>query len=297
MKLKKRIFCVLLFFLILSVPAFTLDLSLLFNLGNLALPRDTQAGSSTFSGESFPWGFHLSGQQMASDNTGVDVSFLVDPVLRNISYTLFSYKADFFTIGVGPFFGFFNTPQTILKSGISTSFKVEIPGIIYVSFRADSSIGGGLETAGDYTQERNDVSFGYYVQNAICSLNLATRRYAMMDAAAGRVVDGLTEYSFKTDMFKKNVPYRIILTFSYQQRTKEFADSVITHTLNSLVLGTELNMQVSKDLTLLALLDSTVYSFGFVDNAGTRDLLVFSDTWPGLFLFNAKLGAKLHLDM
>ena len=283
----------------LGTAAFSLDLGLFFDIGNLDIPDDTTAGDNAFPGTAFPWGLAVYGSQMATETTGIDVSFYVDPILRNISYTLFSYGADFFSIGVGPFFGFFNTPETILKSGISTSFRAEIPGVVFISFRADSSIGGGLEQAGDYTQERNDVSVGYYVRNAICSANIFTRRYAELDATRGKVIDNFTEYSFTTDIFQKNVPYRINLDFAYQQRTKTFVDSTITHALNSIVIGTELDFQVNDMLTLILDLDSSVYSFGFVTDstAGTQEILDLSETWPGVYLFSAKVGAKLYLDI
>ena len=230
--MKRKIVILLFLCVFLAVSAFSLDLGFFYDMGNLAIPRDTEEDETSFAGDSFPWGFSIYGKQMAGDNIGVDVSFNIDPVLRNISYTLFEYKADFFSIGVGPFFGFFNTTDTILKSGISTSFKAEIPGAAFVSFRADSSIGGGLESIGDYTQERNDVSIGYYVYNAICSLNLLTKRYAEIDETQGSVIDDFTEYSFKTTIFKKNVPYRIMLNFAYQQREKTFVDSTITYAVS-----------------------------------------------------------------
>lgn len=296
----KRFFVLLAILLVIGGPAlFALDLGFFFNMGNLSFPETTVAGDNSFAGDKFPWGLELSGRQQAGDNTGVDVSFFVDPVLRNISYTLFNYKADFFSIGVGPFFGFFNTPETVLKSGISTSFRAEVPGVAFISFRADSSIGGGLENTGDYTQERNDVSIGYYVRNAICSANLLTRKYQVLDATLGKVVDDFTEYSFSTELFQKNVPYRVNLNFAYQQRNKVFVDDTITHTLNSIVIGTEVSFDAGDKVTILADLDSAVYSFGFVTNttASTRDILDFSETWPGFYLFNAKVGVKLHLDI
>ena len=295
----KKALALIILALCLGTTAFSLDLGLFFDIGNLDIPDGTTAGDNAFPGTTFPWGLEVYGSQKASDTTGIDVSFYVDPILRNISYTLFNYGADFFSIGVGPFFGFFNTRETVLKSGISTSFRAEIPGVVFVSFRADSSIGGGLERTGDYTQERNDVSLGYYVKNAICSANLFTRRYAELDATLGKVIDGFTEYSFSTDIFQKNVPYRIKLNFAYQQRTKSFVDSTITHTLNSIVIGTEFDFQVNDTLTLIADLDRSVYSFGFVSNttADTQDILDLSETWPGVYLFRARIGAKLHLDI
>ena len=244
----------------------------------------------------FPWGGSIVVDQQVDDQVSFNLGFYSDSTLNYISYTLIKYTQQFFSITVGPFFGFFNSPNTLLKPGISTAVRAAIPGIAFLSFRADSSIGGRLAESGDYLQERSDVSIGFYVRNAILSVNLLTKSY-IYRTATQEIIDGHIEYSFETDLFQKNVPYRILLSFAYQERAKSFVDvddrtiSSI-HRLRSAVLGTELELQLTDWLQLEIKLDSAVYSFG---DAGD-ELLSLPTTGIGQFLFTAGVGAKIDLD-
>ena len=244
----------------------------------------------------FPWGGSIVVDQQVDEQVSFNLGFYSDSTLNYISYTLIRYSQQFFAITVGPFFGFFNSPNTLLKPGISTSVRADIPGIAFVSFRADSSIGGRLAESGDYLQERSDVSVGFYVRNAILSVNLLTKSY-IYRTATQEIIDGETEYSFETDLFQKNVPFRILLSFAYQERTKSFIDvddrtNSSVHRLRSAVLGTELELQLTDWLLLEINLDSSLYSFG---DAGD-ELLSLPATGIGQFLFTAGVGAKIDLD-
>ena len=133
----KKLNCILFILLLISVrfiPA--LEVGALFHIGNLGFYNNSGTWTSsdtTISGTKYPWGVSVFGNQKVNDTIKVDLGFYYDPILRNISYTRLSYTEEFFTIDVGPFFGFFNTPASVLKSGISTSFKLEFPGIIFLS--------------------------------------------------------------------------------------------------------------------------------------------------------------------
>jgi hypothetical protein len=183
-------------------------------------------------------------------------------VLRNTSYTIFTYSQKFLTLGIGPFFELFNDPTTLLKSGISTLVRLDLPGVAFVSFRSDSSIGSDLVAVGDYLQSRFDVAFGFFVPNAICTLSVSTRQFEQKQASS-TLVDSLTEYSFSTDIYRKNVPYRLLLSCSYQSLGKSFvAAATSSAVVNSLVVGTELSVALSDSWLLNAGMEGTVYSFG-----------------------------------
>ena len=281
-------------FVLLFIPiaaVFTLDIGTSFHIGNLNFEKTRVSDDTGFTGTTFPWGIDAFINQNISDDLHLHTGFFMDPILHNISYTLFTYRQDFFSIGVGPFFGIFNSRATVLKAGISTAVRLELPGILYLSFRADSSIGGRLVQDGDYIQERSDVSFGYYIRNAICSLNLLTKRYTMK-TSAGESIDLLTEYSFKTDIFQKNVPYKVLISFAFQKLSKLFVESgsTIDHSLGSLVIGINVDVFLNDYLALVFVLDSSVYSFGM----GT--LTGISNPGPGGYLFRASTGFTLDID-
>ncbi len=89
-----------------SAPA--LDIGIEGWAGNLAFRTDRAPTDKSFPGADYPWGVSGYAVQSLADNVGFEAGFFSDPVMRNISYTLFSYSEKILTIGVGPFFGFFN---------------------------------------------------------------------------------------------------------------------------------------------------------------------------------------------
>ena len=268
-----------------SAPSPGLDLGIGGWAGNLGFRTDRTVTDATFPGADYFWGLSLYGSQQITDTLGFETGFYSDPVLRNTAYTLFDYSEKILSVGIGPFFGFFNDTGTLLKSGISTAIRVELPGIAFVSFRADSSIGGELVTVGDYLQERNDISFGFYVPNAICTLSLDQSKFEQLQSTA-TVVDSLTEYSFSTDIFRKNVPYRLLVKLAYQSLSKSFiAATTSSATLNSVVIGGQLSLTVSSTVLFQAGMDGAVYSFG------TGTLLGSAPSLP--FLFRAYTGLKV----
>jgi hypothetical protein len=270
----------------LGSGCFALDLGVQTWLSNLGFSTDRASTDTTFPGQKYFWGLSLYGTQSISDTINFETGFYSDPILRNISYTLFSYNQKVLSVGVGPFFGFFNDTSTLLKSGISTAIKLELPGILFVSFRSDSSIGGELVQPGDYLQERNDISFGFYVPNAICTLSLNSRSFEQKTAALDTVIDSLTEYSFTTNIFQKNVPYRLIVSMALQNLTRSYVVAAATSTLSSIVIGTEVDASLGKSMLLQIGFDGSVYSFG-------QGNLVGSDPY---FLFHAFAGIKLSVD-
>ncbi len=292
MTYRKKIILLAATVLFVSYNSFALDAGLNFRIGNLAFKSDRTIDNTTFTGTDYLYGLSLFTTASISDNFSFESGFFNDAILKNISYTIFNYRQKFITIGVGPFFGFFNSTSTILKSGISTAILLELPGIAFLQFRSDSTIGGRLIETGDYVQERNNISLGYYVKNAICSINLHSKKYIQKANSTTETVDSLTEYSFKTEVFQKNMPYTIDIAFAYQTLKKEFITSSSTtkHTLNSIVLKTKLKFFIEEFLTLYTDLDSSIYTFG--EDA----LLGISNPGPGGYLFRLNTGFTVNLD-
>lgn len=261
-----------------------------FDIGNIDF-SPTPLSSNSFPGTTFPFGFDISYSYDADEAMSLQFGLNRDAVLRNRAYTLFSYDGGLFRIGVGPYFGLFNTAGSVLKSGISTSIHLEAPGIVFIDFRSDSTISARLAAAGDYMQENSDVSVGFFVYNALCSLRLHTQSFVEVTTAYGTVTDSLTEYTFESNIFKKNVPYTILLKLGYQTRQKTWDDTNNkSQQLNSIILGTKFNLDVTPDFTLIVGLDSNLYSFGFYNDGTQIQLMDFATTFPGVYLFKAELG-------
>lgn len=286
--MKKRKLIILIIFYILTASAFlpALDVNAGFRIENMSFKNDRTKSETSFSGLAFPWGLSISGSQAISDNILLEAGYYNDPILRNLSYAKFSFTDQYFSIGVGPFFGIFNASTYMPKLGLSTSAVMSFPGLVFIKFRADNLL--TLIQSDDYIQELNEIEIGFYVPNAICSLKLLTKQFTD-NTASPQIIDKATRYSFKADIFQKNVPYRLMLTFAYENMFRDFVETTVTtkHTLNSLILGTAFDLKIKKDLVFNFDLESSIYTFGQDELLGVSS----SDK----YLFRLYTGIKMNL--
>jgi hypothetical protein len=267
-----------------GAPALEIGADLKF--GNLGFGRAASVPVS-FSASTFQKGFDLFATDTIGENFNFEAGFDFDPILRNTAYTQIKYTSTIAQLGIGPFFGMFNSTGMPLKSGLSTSIRLEIPGAVFISFRSDSSIGGGIVKTGDYLQERNNIAAGFYVRNAICSLNLNSKKFQQKTSDTPLLSTEFTEYAFKVEVFKKNVPYVVVLNFAFQELA--VSDGDLTANLNSLVLGTKLSFQVNPTLRTIVDLESNLYSFG-------QGTLSGQSIPNGTYLFRVTAGAVITLE-
>ena len=286
----KRLLLSAAFVLLTPSFLFALDMAVTFRLENLGFAVDRTLDVTTFAGENYLWGLSIIGTHSLAENFEFETGYYNDSILRNITYSLFSFRESIISIGVGPFIGVFNADSTILKSGISTAIRAEVPGIAFASFRADSTIGGRLVEVGDYIQERNDVTVGFYAFNAVCSFNMLSKKFAQKQTESLEVVDGLNEYSFNIDLYQKYTPYMLGVTFAYQNLVKSYSqESTLTiHSLNSIMLGIGLEMFFNEYFTYSLDLESSIYTWG------SEALINVSNTSSYLFHFNT--GIQFNMD-
>lgn len=284
--MRKAFTAIVLLLLFATAAASALDLGVQTWAGNLGFKTDRSSSDTRLPGGAYFWGVSVFGTQPVMDNVQVEAGFYSDPILRNTTRTIFTYNAKFLTVGIGPIFGLFNDLGTPVKSGLSAAVRLEYPGVVFVSLRSDASLGGSLTQTGDYAQELTEITLGFYVPNAICTLQLSTRSFEQKTSSEN-VTDALTEYAFATEIFKKNVPYRVRLWLAYQDLSRSYvSDTTTTATLGSVILGTQVELALPGSLTLNAGLEGTVYSFGL-------DSLSGGDS---AFLFRTYAGVKVNLD-
>ena len=277
-----RLVVTLALLVLVTVGAASFELGAYFDLSNLDFARERPVTATTLPGDSYLWGVAVTGSQELSDSLELDLAFRSDPILRNVGYTLLSYTDRFFRLRLGPFFGLLNSPGTILQSGLSTTVELFVPGIAVLTLRSDNSLSGRLVVAGDYIQEQSELSVGFFVPNAIPRIYIRTKRYTWK-TDTGEAVDSFSAYGLETDIFQKNIPYRVVLDFSYQDSSRAFVEAATTtHRYGALVLGTELSVELFDQLTVQADLESSVYAFG-------RDALV-GQTVADRFLFRLRTG-------
>lgn len=283
---------------LLALPAghaAALEVTTLYHMGNLGFERDAEKPTDELKGTDYTYGASVYGKHRIDDSLTLEAGLMYDPILRKTVQTRFEYSHNFFRVGVGPFLGVFNTPGTVLKSGISTSVHLEYPGKVFTTLRSDSTISSRFTDKGDYLQELNKITVGYYVPHAICSFNLTTKRFVTQKTGDLEVDTSFDEYSFDVDIFQKNVPLRLLLSFAFQHTDRIYSTDTATakNKLNSLVFGTRFEIAASRRLTLIADVDHNIYSFGSEkDASGTDSSLSMPDKGLGLYLFQARIGGK-----
>ena len=277
-------------FLACSASLDALEVGGSFQLGNIGFTEDRSSADTSYSGLNLFWGGSLFLSHKITDTFSVETGFSRDPILMNDAYALVLSSTDYFTLGVGAFLGLFNTDASILKSGLTISARLGIPGALYISARTDNSLGARAQLSGDYTVEATELSLGFYVKNAIVSLDMTSKDFINSQDAV-QIIDDLTRYGVTVNIFRKNTPMRIVLTTAYQTVSKEFMDGAANPAavLNSIILGAGLDVQLGR-VGLYAEFSAAAYSWG-------TGLLAMT---PGLgyetFLWEGNAGFRVNLD-
>jgi hypothetical protein len=134
---------------------------------------------------------------------------------------------------------------------------------------------------GDYAQELTEIVLGVYLPHAISTIGIRTRSFEQK-AASQSVTDTLTEYTFSTEMYKKNIPYRLRIWMAYNDLSRLFiAASTTTATLDSVILGTQIEASLPGSLVITAGIEGNVYSFGLGTLSGGDSAFLFR-TYAGL---------------
>ncbi len=151
-----------------------LEVGTRFYMGNMAFADERTADEVTPS-LGISWGGSIDAFQPVNDQLGVNLSFESDPTLNFVSYTLLDYKLPFFAI-VGPFFGFFNSRNTILKPEFRRRFERISPASpLFPSAPIRVSGDAWCRRVTIFRNVRTSPSAS--TRNAISSINLITKSY------------------------------------------------------------------------------------------------------------------------
>ena len=274
-----------------ACSAFALELGLDLKTSNLQLPwRPLSPVPNTV----FPANLYFfGGEAWASAALGEDASFRLsydaDQVLHNSVIAAIQFDRGIARISVGPLIGLFNSDTSAFSAGLSTSVRLQWPGVAYLAMRSDGGTAISILQAGADPQARTELSAGFYVPHAIISGLVSAKRFNELDTAGSLVTDSLTRYALTIDVFKKNVPYTALTSIGYELRSKHYAATSITDSLGAIVMGLDLSAQISRGLKLKGSISSGAYVFGL-------DALKGRGPSNSSFLFSAVMGVAIDLD-
>lgn len=293
---KSQIHYILVILLLLFhiVDAGSLEVTTSFTMGNLCFGASTEPTDTTFQGTSYPWGINTFAKETINETLSVETGFFQDPILKNRALGLFTFNSTYFSVSGGPFFGLFNSTGSYIKPGLSSGAEVRIPGVFFLNFRSDSSIGVRMVESGDYIQEYTHISLGYYIPNAICRAIISSKKF-IEKKENWEEVNYYQDYRFQSEIFKKNVPYKVTLSFGYRNTFRNFITNVSgttsseSHLFGSVIMGTGINYMINDSLTIFIDTDASLYSFPL-------NALESIELAAPSFLFNATIGITLNTE-
>ncbi len=284
--MEKRVYAYLLFgflfFILISAqPTYGWEAGGELIFSSLNFHPDRKPEDTSFSPYYLPIQYSVFVSHRVDENMSFDLTYSKDNILRNILFGNFSYEMDYFSLQVGPFFGLGNSTEVPLKVGILASIEVRSPGLLYLLLRSGRSLNllnifkgnalsGSVSSEGDFIQENNEVRFGLYLRNTILSLFVQSKIFTEYTASYGTVSDSQTDYGTRTEVFQKNIPFRITLSFFFRNMTRYYEDipSPAEHTIGSIIFGSKLEYTYNSQWTAYLDLESSVYSFGLNDLIG-----------------------------
>lgn len=278
--------------MVLSENTHAFDARFSYRIENLAFPPTRAVDESDFTGTDVLWGISLSGSRQLLENIILEAGFTSDTVVRNILYALIHYQQGALQVGVGPFFGFFNTTGVFLQSGISTRVKIELPGILFLTIDGDNTIGGKLFQVGDYMQERNEIALGSFLWGVPFSLGVSSKRFTQKSDEDTNIIDGLNEYIARITFSQPVANFSFIFSLSYRifHRSFDLESATTKHAINTVVIGASLETSMSDSIIFLGGFESTPFLWGQDYMSGYSQLV------PLGYFFRLHIGLDLHFD-
>lgn len=285
----KRIFLIVAF-VGSAALTFSWELDAGFSMTNRQFSDDRQVTDTTIPTGLFPWGIDVGISHSTSPESGFGFLYENDEILGHRIFASVDYRSAFLLARVGVFTGLFNAPNDYFTPGMSTEVGFDIPGLVFASVRTDRGFSSVLVKTGNYLQEMSNLTAGLYVPNAIASAQYEVKTF-QQKTATGTTTDRLNSYAFVTNIYAKNVPYRVRIRLAYEDLQKIFSDGTTStiHGWGSLLLGTRLEIDFTRYLTYYADLDSNIYSFGTAELLGTNPD-------PSYFYFRASTGLRFDID-
>ncbi|MFP4205656.1 MAG: hypothetical protein ACLFRR_08390 [Spirochaetaceae bacterium] len=200
------------------------------------------------------------------------------------------YSGQIMTVAAGPFLGFLAESDTphLLKPGLTASMRTDLWNVGFLSLTGDVTLAAELDTDNtDFRQYRVSPRLGFYVPNIVGTFEYDRTVLLYADGDGGREEDRETEYAFSAEVFRKAIPYRILLRMGYRHREKTFPDGG-AHGLGAALFTPGFTYDPGNALRLTLRLENGLYVFGREDLLGE----VAADR----YFFRAHLGARVRFE-
>ncbi|MDR2095608.1 MAG: hypothetical protein LBP76_08840 [Treponema sp.] len=246
--------------------------------GNLHFDPESTAALGP-DGKAFEPFFNVDGLIQLDGNYGEHFIYRVglerDGILNNRIITAAGFDLNYVRLYLGPFAGIFNTEERLMNPGIAASFRFDIPGILFGAAAVASTLGGSLQSPGDYSQEMGEFSLGFQAPHIIITAGITDKRFSRQQDTAVLTRDELSRYNVQFEIFAKNVPYMVHINMGYQNLKRSYitqsidmgappylVNNTVTDELNSIYAGFEFIYQINSKIKVFAGIESPVYAWG-----------------------------------
>ncbi len=284
--IKKFIVLSVLFLFLFIVPVWALDLTFLFDIGNLGFPASRPPTDTSFSGNDISWGITASLSQEFEDNFIANFGFTQDTILRSLFYTAVGFQDETVSLSFGTMFSVLNSPVYMIKPGILSNVRFNAADWLFMRLFGNASIGGQGNGASYLFFEDSGFELGFPGEIVTFSLLYSMQRFGYYESQ--EIIDSATRYSAVFSISKASVPFIIKIDFSYLSIGKQFIGSALTHTIGSIVLTTGTDVQIADFLSLILDIESSIFTFG-------GDELLLTDIDSNKYYFRIRSGVRLSL--
>jgi hypothetical protein len=197
-----------------------------------------------------------------SDNMALTVTVDHDPVLmtRIMPILGISYN-NLINLRIGPFMGFRDIREIDVNPGISMSFDVAAPGIVFGSLRFDTAIGGGGIVPRNFVQELWEIKTGFWTPYIIFSLGAQNRSFTTQRESA-IYTSKWTRYVFSLDFFQKNIPRTWRFDMGFQKMNwLPYDRPEEGYEYNTFFLGAEFHIQVNYIVKIIMGGEGSIFSW------------------------------------
>jgi hypothetical protein len=216
-----------------------------------------------------------------TDRLDFDVFFEHDPILLNRFVTRFGFQYRYISFNAGPFFGVINSPAQPVNPGITLALNITVPGILFGDLMADTTIGDGMLSDGDYQQRSFLARAGFWIPSYLLVSFTADKRTFIERKEYTNLFNEWFRFYMAAEIFNKNFFLAGTVKFGYEELEWSIANTEGNYALNALYAGLEFSLQVKPFLRILMGAETPVY-FWISRN--------FISDRPGAFLLGAHLG-------
>lgn len=273
----RRIIVVLLFFST-ALSLSSLDLEAGFFIGNMGFNRDMNSNST-----SLIWGFTAGAREKINDTFSVSGNIVRDDIMGHRMDSSLIFTSPYVLLSLGPSFATINNSSLEIKPALNGSVSIRKEGLISFTAEMYSTLGGLSDRDSDYTQTSGSLSLGFRIPGAICTFSAESRhytRYSDSSSSSSSVTEDIqSTYMLEADMFKKNIPFNLLISLGYISTRRIFPsddpDSRDNAGIGTIFIGAGTKVRIGKKINLKVLLDSSLYSFSLSDTLSASDIPVY----------------------